>query len=306
MKLIIENLVHAIFPFVSRLYKRLHILETTLAQLKPLFHGPGNQPIGIMNRPVGQDWGDPRNLLALIKPMTMVDAACRRYGKHNDGGYIMPVPRREDSVAYSFGIKDDVSWDLAMADLGISIFQYDHTISHLPVTHPLFHFFRTGVGPVTSPNENLMSIDDMLAANGHRDHGNIIMKMDIQGAEWPSLNSLETETFLLFSIIVIEIHHLSRYALDQNFCATVNAVLGRINRSHQCVHVHANNYSPATFVDGILIPGVFELTYIRRDLTTFNTSYATYPLAIDQPNNASLPDLFLGACGLWNVDECLR
>ena len=44
-----------------------------------------------------------------------------RIGRKNDGGYIMADDLR-GSVAYSFGISDDPSWDLAMAEHGYSVY----------------------------------------------------------------------------------------------------------------------------------------------------------------------------------------
>jgi hypothetical protein len=67
-----------------------------------------------------------------------------RMGKKFDGGYVMldSFNRQNVDAAYSFGIDNDVSWDLDMARRGIDVFMFDHTISKLPRDHTKFHFFK--------------------------------------------------------------------------------------------------------------------------------------------------------------------
>ena len=48
-----------------------------------------------------------------------------RFGKPNDGGYVMVDNFKTSGVAYSFGINNDVSWDSDMATRGYEIFMYD-------------------------------------------------------------------------------------------------------------------------------------------------------------------------------------
>lgn len=51
-------------------------------------------------------------------------------------------------VAYSFGIANEVSWDVAMSQIDYEIFMYDMTIDGLPEENPKFHFFKEGIGGV--------------------------------------------------------------------------------------------------------------------------------------------------------------
>ena len=66
--------------------------------------------------------------------MDVLGAKYRRVGRDFDGGYVMldDFSSQKFDAAYSFGINDDVSWDEAMAALGMDIFMYDHTIEKLP------------------------------------------------------------------------------------------------------------------------------------------------------------------------------
>jgi hypothetical protein len=45
-------------------------------------------------------------------------------------------------------------------------------------------------------------------------------------------------------------------------------LLNKINNTHTLVHFHANNGCNLQKIDGISLPHVFELTYIRNDFVT--------------------------------------
>jgi hypothetical protein len=86
-------------------------------------------------------------LLDLVAPRRIEGAGLVRIGGPNDGGYVMLDTLRPPTVtaAYSLGAGHDVSWDNAVADLGVDVFVYDHTIARPASLHPRCHFRRTGV-----------------------------------------------------------------------------------------------------------------------------------------------------------------
>ena len=89
-------------------------------------------------------WGQTiRQLLSVMKVKKYGNNYIR-VGKNNDGGYVMFNDFPADSIAYSFGINDDVSWDRDIAARDIDVFMYDHTIPGLPESNSRFHFFRNG------------------------------------------------------------------------------------------------------------------------------------------------------------------
>jgi hypothetical protein len=74
-----------------------------------------------------------RKIWSLLKPMDVVSGEMIRVGSDFDGGYIMLNKHLDNALAYSLGIGDDVSWDLALARRGTKVFQFDHTIPHFPL-----------------------------------------------------------------------------------------------------------------------------------------------------------------------------
>ena len=71
-----------------------------------------------------------------------------RVGGKHDGGYIMLDDFEKVQLAYSFGISNDVTWDKDIADRGINVFLYDHTIKDLPMQNKRFHFFNKGIAEI--------------------------------------------------------------------------------------------------------------------------------------------------------------
>ena len=235
-------------------------------------------------------------MVLLLSPMDVAGAKYVRVGKDYDGGYIMLDYFHETKVeaAYSFGINDDISWDEAMANRGIEVFMYDHTIERLPKNHPKFHYFKEGV---TGYNKGpcLKTLGELIQRNGHSSSNSLIMKMDTEGCEWDIFSEAGSSVINQFSQIAMEFHGLSSAIYDTKY-PLVAAVLKRINETHQCVHVHANSTSIPLWIGELVLPSELEVTYVRRadvkDRLVTNTRQ--FPTEMDQPTYPGWPDIYLG------------
>jgi hypothetical protein len=69
------------------------------------------------------------------------------------------------------------------------------------------------------------------------------------------------------------------------------AILERVARTHAVVHVHANNYGGIGDVDGIRVPDVMELTYLRRSGLRFEPCVEEFPTTLDRPNDPERADI---------------
>jgi len=68
------------------------------------------------------------------------------------------------------------------------------------------------------------------------------------------------------------------------------SMLEKINRTHTLVHLHPNNGCKTHWVDGIMLPNVFECTFIRNDFVHTKTPNTNViPQSIDMPNVPSQP-----------------
>lgn len=231
------------------------------------------------------------SFLKPLRPYDLVGASRIRLGKSFDGGYVMLDRFEGVQAAYSLGINDDVSWDFDMAMRGIDIYQYDHTIANLPFEHPRFHWSKKGISHIASNDTE--TLESLIAANGHASYENMILKCDIESAEWLTLCYLPNKVLAQFSQIVIELHHLC-YLSDEAFAHTARQVALNLTASHHVVNVHGNNFSGFEIMGGIPLPWTLELTLARKDLGEFVPSTRIFPSEEDMPCNPYAADLFLG------------
>jgi hypothetical protein len=239
-----------------------------------------------------------RKLLTLLKPMDVDNHTLIRVGRDFDGGYVMVNNKLENAVCYSMGISDDVSWDLAMAEQGCNVFQYDHTIDNFPVINNQFYSFKIGISAVSTGESNLRTIEELIEMNEHQSENDIILKMDIEYAEWDVFEKIKIDLLNKFSQIVVEIHGLEHSCSTHHLRKYLD-VLKKISTTHQIVHIHANNYGPVAFIGGIMIPGTFEVTMVRKNDYTFTECKKVFPTPLDMPCDTARPDYFLGTMGLY-------
>ena len=230
--------------------------------------------------------------LNMLRPQKLLGSAKTRVGKLCDGGYIM-IDRFEDiEAAYSLGINDDVSWDFDMARRGIPCFQYDHTIEALPSTHPLFNWTKVGISDFER-KPGFETISHLVDVNGHKDSRRLLLKCDIEGAEWGAFRQTPISVLAQFEQIVLELHDL-QFISDRSHSENARSTLSNLTANHNVVHVHANNYGFWTVCGGIPVPNTLELTLMRKDAGEFVVSDEIFPTALDMPCNTEYADFYLG------------
>lgn len=215
-------------------------------------------------------------------------------GERGDGGYIMVDDFNSQMHAYSVGIGDNVTWDMELAHKGIKVFMYDHTIYHLPQVHNNFAFQRLGVGT----GEQCMPLADILRKNGDLDNRNLVLKMDIEGAEWDVLDSISSGLLNNFMQISLELHGICNLEHKEQ----ILKILHKLGITHQAVWVHGNNIDKAETAEGILVPNLIETTYVRKDDCLFEDGACEFPMPLDLPNIARRRDFILGNWGVESDD----
>jgi hypothetical protein len=239
-------------------------------------------------------------IIGLLTPMDVEGGQFARVGKPNDGGYLMLDGFGSDSVdaAFSFGVGHDASWETAIADRGIDVYMFDHTIDRSPVSHAKCHHIRSGVTG-TRQDAGRRALVELVAECGHAASRRLIMKMDVEGAEWDVFDHASSAVIDQFSQLVIEFHRLTAATHDERPLARMVRVLEKLNHTHQCVHVHANTNvpRPPVWMGSLVLPDALEATYVRRaDFAgRLRMSTRQFPTALDQPSTASGPALYLGS-----------
>ena len=221
-----------------------------------------------------------------------------RTGNKNDGGYIM-LDDLPGGIAYSFGIAQNVEWDRDMAERGYDVFMYDHTIDGLPEENPRYHWSKLGIGDGSGKDDRLKTLEEFISRNGHEGKRNMILKMDVEGAEWGFLESVKPETLTQFRQILFEFHGLLYPQKDGRKISDILSAFRKINETHQLLHLHPCNYAADyVSVDGRNYPAIIEASYAIRDEYKFTQDYdVNLPLEIDAPDATFLPDIELGC---WN------
>ncbi|WP_139559750.1 FkbM family methyltransferase [Methylotetracoccus oryzae] len=228
-------------------------------------------------------------VLALLTPWDIIGPAKVRVGRaQGDGGYILLDTLLKDQKVYSFGVGKQITFDLELAERGHDIYLFDHTVSALPTEHPRFHFFREGVSSVSQPDKALFSLEQHIDRLGHRDL-DLILKMDVEGAEWGVLATAGSGLIRKFSQITMELHGLDRLG-NEKTRARACRVLRKLNRTHTLFHVHGNNAVPLKNIDGITVAPLLEVSYVRSDLVERVRSRTFYPTVVDAPNVSRKPD----------------
>jgi FkbM family methyltransferase len=172
-----------------------------------------------------------------------VQIDCKRefLGTSYGGYYVCPDGITKDSILYSFGVGDDISFDLAIIQrFGAKVFAFDPTPKSISWIKGQklpkeFHFHEYGIAgydgiadfhPPKNPKhisytmtDKPTSIDNVVKAEVHRlktimkmlGHEKVdILKMDIEGAEYDVINDLITSNVEVHQLLM-EFHHRFKY-----------------------------------------------------------------------------------------------
>ena len=135
---------------------------------------------------------------------------------------------------------------------------YDHTIEELPLKNEIFHFFKEGISAIDSNNSPLKTLEYYIKRNHHSSEQNMILKIDVEGYEWGVFETVNEETLKQFEQIVVEFHNL--LSGDERTLK----ILEKINKTHNLICSHKNDFCITLQLDDITIPNVLEVTYNKK------------------------------------------
>jgi hypothetical protein len=175
-----------------------------------------------------------------------------RLGKDYDGGYIIAeIPDIKYTTLLAGGVADDITFeeDFMNKYPESKTFAFDGTIDNLPNKNNNIIFVKKNIG--YENNEQTTNLHDIININD-----NILVKMDIEGGEIPWIKSLNDVQMNKFEQIVMEFHFpFSEQEID---------VFDKINKNHYLIHFHGNNCCGVRNHNGVIIPNVFECTYLPK------------------------------------------
>ena len=212
-----------------------------------------------------------------------------RLGGQGDGGYVVPDDLDGLAACISPGVSTVADFELALAERGVPSFMADASVEAAPADHPLFDFEPTFVGTEDAPGWT--TLESWLRRKAP-DTGDLLLQMDIEGAEWPVLGAVDRATLLRFRIIVLELHDVHKVFLRRGL-DEVGQVLKKLLDDFEMVHVHANNNLQPVRRHGYEVPPVLEMSLLRKDRVRRRTPVDKLPHPLDVRNNAFVPELVL-------------
>lgn len=248
---------------------------------------------------------DPRLIRDLVDRLIPHDLGIplRRVGGYADGGYLLPDDLDDLECCFSPGVADTAAFEKDLYDMGIRSYLADYSVAGPPAALPDCDFEKKFVGAVTAGN--VITLDDWVAEKcppgTSRD---LILQMDIEGAEYETILATSPETLSRFRIIVIELHKFSHLG-NRLFYRFVHAAISKLLDQFEIAHLHANNAGGLTPMAGIEIPRVAELTFLRKDRVVKKSPVAGLPHVLDAPNVPEQAELILPPYW-WNPDAVKR
>jgi hypothetical protein len=216
-----------------------------------------------------------------------------RYGPDRDGGYLLPDDLKEIAGCISPGISTECRFDKQIADLGIPVHQADASVDGPPISHEKFAFSKLFLDTYNS--DTTIHIDDYCRYVSPGE--DLLLQMDVEGAEYRVLHSASDALIQRFRIMVIEFHDLDSLFTPFGL-REISNLFRRLLRTHAVVHIHPNNYGRTVSVGSITIPKVMEFTFYRRDRAVFQPVQSRFPHPLDRPNRADRPEVILPA--IWH------
>jgi len=256
--------------------------------------------------------GDPSSPSSLPEMLEMFELLKPRPSSH-------PLMRIGDNIDGSYLVSDDLDGIAACFSPGVNNFKHfeDTLVDTYSIDCHMCDYssdvqnFRTPLKEgrqtfqkkwldVRTEGDNI-SLDDWVGE--YAPNGDLILQIDIEGAEYRNLLAVSDATLSRFRIIVLEVHGLEYMQSALVLRNVLAPFYKRMGTFFSVAHAHPNNCCGDFAIPGtsIRIPSVLELTYVRKDRVSDAAYSPLLPHPLDVSRNVpSKPPLFLGEAWLAN------
>jgi len=220
-----------------------------------------------------------------------------RVGDFGDGGYLVPNDLDGITACFSPGVSVQSSFELDLAKHGIRSFMADGSVDAPSLAVPNAEFIKKHLA--AQSGEGTTSLEDWMVQCAPSE-GDMILQMDIEGAEYNVLSTLPDELLNRFRIIILELHRIPSILTKPVMFKRAFPALSALGKGFVCTHIHPNNASGSVEVDGDIIPRVIEATFLRRDRIKKMDALSSFPHPLDVPHRINkspmqLPEEWIGA-----------
>jgi hypothetical protein len=200
-------------------------------------------------------------LLQELKTVTLSNCTLKRYGSAHDGGYLMCENLMSGvQSAYSYGISTEDNWGCEVSRKhGVAVHQYDCFTPQRPVCEGgrfMFHDECVGPKAATLDGQPFDTFLSQIARNGDAAK-NLLVKIDIEGAEWDSLIAMPDSMFDSISQMPMELHGTD----EPKILETIR----RLKRKFHLVNVHFNNWA-CTSETAPLPAAAYQVLWVNKKI----------------------------------------
>jgi hypothetical protein len=225
-----------------------------------------------------------------------------RVGGDQDGAYLLPDDLVGIRACFSPGVSNRKDFEDELTDrYGITCHMCDFSSDVERFRTPLRRkqsFKKKWLDVNNSPDS--ISLESWVNELSPKPEDDLLLQMDIEGAEYRNLLHTPEKILRRFRIIIIELHRLRTCLDEKEFRKELGPLLELLDKHFICVHAHPNNCCGDFLLEenGWNIPNVHELTFLRRDRWQSAPSESLQQPLLPHPldirgNVASKPPIFL-------------
>jgi hypothetical protein len=179
------------------------------------------------------------SILAELQPVALKNCTFKRFGSANDGGYLMCENLIKPlDAAYSYGVGSNDDWGCEVSRrYHVPVHEYDCFDPARPTCNGgtlVFHNECVGNRTGRRKSHFFDTLENQISRNG--DIGrHVIIKMDIEGAEWDSLLAAPDELLASIPQLAMEMHGFDDPKIVE--------MIRKLKQNFYLVNLHFNNWS---------------------------------------------------------------
>jgi hypothetical protein len=233
-------------------------------------------------------------LFDMLQPVALANCQLERFGEPHDGGYLMCANLLAGAQAgYSYGISGYDQWGCDISrKFKVTVHQYDCfdlTEPACPGGTTVFHAECVGPTPQTVEGRVFDAIANQFASNGDSSK-RIVLKIDVEGAEWDAFLSASDAVFEQIEQMAVEFHWFRDADLRWTPKEKHVRALQRLKQFFVIAHVHYNNAACAEGLEPFPT-WAYEVLFVNKRLAVVDPSRKAGGLhPLDAPNDPRVAD----------------
>jgi hypothetical protein len=216
-----------------------------------------------------------------------------RVGDAGDGGYLIPEDLEGIRYCFSPGVYEVATFEKTLIDRGITCYLADRSVETPPIESERIHFQKKHLGVVN--DDQFMTLSSWVERSVGVGEEDLMLQMDIERAEYTVLLDTPASILSRFRIVVAEFHDMHR-VFDRSTFRFIDAVFEKLLSIFHVVHIHPNNFRPVVARDGLDVPPLMEMTFLRKDRADPIGPARKFPHPLDADNVPGKPSVVLPNC----------